>query len=84
FQWDDDAPVVCAAIRLADRAFPIHRIPFVEVLTADAGHRPASGRLAHTELGLRMRYVDHTETVRDGVHTLVIRQRSGDLEATLT
>ncbi|MFM9785578.1 hypothetical protein, partial [Streptomyces scabiei] len=52
FQWDDDAPVVCAAIRLADRAFPIHRIPFVEVLTADAGHRPASGRLAHTELGL--------------------------------
>ena len=84
FQWDDDAPVVCSAVRLADRAFPVHRIPFVEVLTADAGHRPASGRLAHTELGLRMRYIDHTETVRDGERTLVIRQRSGDIEARLT
>ncbi|OZD47395.1 alpha-galactosidase, partial [Rhodococcus sp. 06-1477-1B] len=82
FSWSEDAPVSCVAIVLAGReAFPVYRLPFVEVLTADAGHRPASGRLAHTEHGTRMRYVDHSTDVVNGVRKLIIRQRSGDLEA---
>lgn len=82
-EWDAESPVSCTAITVAGRTIPVHRLPFVEVLTADAGHRPASGRLAHTEHGARMRYVDHTETTNADARTLTVRQRSGDLEATL-
>ncbi|OZD39978.1 alpha-galactosidase, partial [Rhodococcus sp. 06-1477-1B] len=81
FEWDADLPVSCIALGVAGRSLPVHRVPFVEVLTADAGHRPASGRLAHTEHGARMRYVGHDESAADGLHTLSIRQRSGALEA---
>lgn len=80
FEWDADSPVACTAVVVEGRALPVHRVPFVEVLTADAGHRPASGRLAHTEHGARMRYVDHAETESGGVRTLTIRERSGALE----
>lgn len=80
-EWDAAAPVSMTAIGVAGRSVPVHRVPFVEVLTADAGHRPASGRLAHTEHGARMRYVSHDEKVENGARTLVVIQRSGDLEA---
>lgn len=83
FGWDAETPVSCAAIAIAGRSVPVHRVPAVEVLTADAGHRPASSRLAHTEYGTRLRYVDHDERVADGVRTLTILQRSHDLEARL-
>ena len=53
-EWDAAAPVSVTAIGVAGRSVPVHRVPFVEVLTADAGHRPASGRLAYTEPGARM------------------------------
>ncbi|MDR6689684.1 alpha-galactosidase [Microbacterium sp. 1154] len=81
FTWDAEEPVSCTAVEVSGRTVPVHRVPFVEVLTADAGHRPASGRLAHTEHGARMRYVSHDENVANGIHTLTILQRSGDLEA---
>jgi len=83
FEWDAETPVTCSALTVAGRTLPVHRVPAVEVLTADAGHRPASGRLAHTEHGVRLRYVDHHETEDRGVRRLVIRERSGDLEVRL-
>lgn len=83
FEWGEDTPVSCSALTVAGRTVPVHRVPAVEVLTADAGHRPASGRLAHTEHGARLRYVEHRE-IRDAERrTLVIRERSGELETRL-
>ncbi|MFV9424005.1 glycoside hydrolase family 36 protein [Microbacterium sp. S1037] len=83
FDWDAESPVTCVAVAVAGRTLPVHRVPAVEILTADAGHRPASGRLAHTEHGARLRYVDHHEIDEGGVRRLVIRERSGDLEVRL-
>lgn len=81
--WDDGHPVTCAGYVIRSGHHRVHRVPLVEVLTADAGHRPASGRLAHTEHGLRFRYVEHLETVVADTRTLTLRQRSADLEATI-
>ncbi|WP_314454073.1 alpha-galactosidase, partial [uncultured Microbacterium sp.] len=82
-QWDDEHPVTCAGYVTRSGHHRVHRVPLVEILTADAGHRPASGRLAHTEHGARLRYVDHTETASGDARTLTLRQRSADLEATI-
>ncbi|KQR26487.1 alpha-galactosidase [Microbacterium sp. Leaf151] len=81
FAWGDDSPVSCVAVDvLGQETTRLYELPFAEVLTVDSGHRPASGRLAHTEHGARMRYFDHRVDEIDGAHTLVIRQRSGDVE----
>jgi alpha-galactosidase len=82
-QWDDEHPVTCAGYVIRSGHHRVHRVPLVEILTADAGHRPASGRLAHTENGARLRYVDHAETAMGDARTLTLRQRSADLEATI-
>lgn len=78
FGWADDAPVHLAALRMGERALPLYRVPLVEILTATAGHLPASGRLSHTELGARLRHIDH-EVDEDG--RLIIRQQADGVEA---
>ncbi|WP_194396363.1 glycoside hydrolase family 36 protein [Microbacterium atlanticum] len=84
FVWDDDTAVSLAAVSLEHaEEIPLHRIPAVEVVTAASGRVPASGRLTHTEIGQRLRYVEHSETVEDGRKTLSIVQRYADLDTRL-
>ncbi|WP_395244621.1 glycoside hydrolase family 36 protein [Agromyces sp. MMS24-K17] len=79
FEWDAETPVHLAAVRLGDREHRVHRVPLVEVLTADHGHVPASDRLAHTELGSMLRYAGHDEAD----DRLVIRQEAEGVRAEL-
>ena len=76
-----DAPAQIVSFTVDGRESQVYPMPIVEILTADAGHRPASGRLAHTEHGARMRYVRHYQDTQGEVLTLSIVQRSGELEA---
>ena len=62
FDWDDDHPVTLArwsegGVRVR---FP-RRTPLVEILADGYGHLLASGRLANTLIGSRMRYMSHNE-----------------------
>lgn len=81
--WGRDEPVHVAAIRAGGVAFPVHVVPLVEILTADGGHVPASGRLAHTAVGADLRYETHREFEEEGVRILEITQRAGGVEAVL-
>lgn len=84
FQWSEGAPVSCVSVAVdGGEEVLLHVVPVVEVLTASSGHLPASGRLAHTEVGANLRYVDHEETSHDGLRTLTVRQRYEDLEVSL-
>ncbi|MEV8273482.1 glycoside hydrolase family 36 protein [Microbacterium sp. NPDC077184] len=84
FRWGAESPVNCAAIAVDGQgAVAVHQIPVVEILSASAGHLPASSRLVHGRLGSEMRYVSNVEH-RDGeCRTLQIHQRGGGLEAVL-
>ncbi|WP_035735447.1 glycoside hydrolase family 36 protein [Glycomyces arizonensis] len=84
FEWDADSPVSVARIEHAGRGLAVHRVPLVEILTAGRGHLPASDRLAHTELGSRLRYVAHEEQSHERGRRLVIRQAADGVEARLT
>ena len=42
-----------------------HEVPFLEVSTVGAGHLSASSRLTHTQIGSRLRYVSHHESVQE-------------------
>lgn len=84
FEWADDAPVRIAGLVRAGEALPVHRVPLVEILTADRGRLPASDRLAHTELGSRLRYTAHEETRTDRGRALAVTQAADGVEATLT
>lgn len=85
FEWNAETPVHLAEIRLGERSFALHRVPFVEILTADHGHLPASGRLAHTELGSQLRYTAHELAGGEGddASRLVIRQATPGVEAVI-
>nr|WP_255672580.1 glycoside hydrolase family 36 protein [Glycomyces amatae] len=83
FEWGADAPVSVARLARGRRGHPVHRVPAVEVLTADQGHLPSSDRLAHTELGSRLRYVSHEAAEHGDRRTLVIRQAADGVEADL-
>src|SRR3954470_11244321 len=84
FQWSEEAAVACAAVSVVGgEEFPLHLVPAVEIVTASSGRLPASGRLAHTELGERLRYVDHEEKVDGAAHMLIIRQRYESVEPAL-
>lgn len=81
--WDDETPVSCTGYSTRAGHHRVHAVPLVEILTADAGHRPASGRLAHTEHGARLRYVEHVETIDGECRTLTVRERSRDIETVI-
>lgn len=84
FRWDAGSPVVCGAIAVdGGDALRLHKIPAVEIMTAAAGHLPASSRLVHGRLGAALRYVGNVEHRDGGVRTLQIRQRAGEIEAVL-
>ena len=80
FEWDAVSPVRITQVTRGGEEFPVYAVPLVEILTTDTGRLPASDRLAHTELGSRLRYVDHT----DGVGSLEILQAGAGVEATIT
>ncbi|PRY69492.1 alpha-galactosidase [Glaciihabitans tibetensis] len=62
FEWDaGSSPRLAAAATTTTRLSSTHSVPFFEIITAGAGHRPASSRLSHTRIGLDLRYVSHTE-----------------------
>jgi len=84
FEWDGDTPVRLARLVRGEEDLPVHRVPLVEILTADQGRTPASDRLAHTELGARLRYVAHEETADDRGRRLTVRQAADGLEASIT
>ncbi|SDC99044.1 glycoside hydrolase family 36 protein [Glycomyces harbinensis] len=84
FAWGADSPVRVASLSRGGGAHPVHAVPLVEILTADRGHLPSSDRLAHTEIGSELRYIDHEVRDLGGRRTLAIRQGADGVEATLT
>lgn len=84
FAWGADAPVRVVRLATAAGDLPVHAVPLVEILTADRGHLPSSDRLAHTELGSELRYIDHEVRDLGDRRTLVIRQGAEGVEAAVT
>lgn len=82
--WSDDEPVSISGYATKSTAWRVHRVPAVEVLSAAHGHRPASSRLAHTDLGLRLRHIRHEVRETAGSSELLIVQRADDVEARWT
>ncbi|MGP6172429.1 glycoside hydrolase family 36 protein [Microbacterium sp. A204] len=83
FEWAEDAPVHLAHVGTGNGAADLYRVPAVEILTATDGHMPASDRLIHTSLGMRMRYIGHEQHEDESASVLVITQATGDIEARL-
>lgn len=84
FAWSDSAAVSLSAVAINGMpSQPVYLTPAVEVLTATHGRIPASGRLAHTEIGSLLRYVEHHESSDGAVRTLAILQRYEDLDVRL-
>ncbi|GAA2036788.1 hypothetical protein GCM10009819_21760 [Agromyces tropicus] len=83
-EWGADAPVRVTGLRRRGQLIPVHPVPFVEIVTTDRGHVPASDRLAHTEVGAMLRYVDHSQESDRLADRLTIRQSAPGLEADLT
>lgn len=84
FEWADDRPVRVAELTRDGAAFPVYSVPLVEILTARHGRLPASERLAHTELGSRLRYRSHDEERDTAARRLTIRQAGDGVEAAIT
>ncbi|WP_051704417.1 glycoside hydrolase family 36 protein [Glycomyces sp. NRRL B-16210] len=84
FAWGADAPVRVARLSRAGADLAVHAVPLVEILTADHGHLPSSDRLAHTELGSKLRYLEHEVHDLGGRRTLTLRQGADGVEATVT
>ena len=73
------SPVSCQCRRCR---FELHQCAIAEIVTADAGHVPASDRLGHTGVGAQMRYVDHREWSTSNARVLEIDQAFDDLQVT--
>lgn len=84
FAFGDDAAVALASVD----GHEVHRVPFVQVLSAGSGHEPASDRLVGTRIGASMRHVSHrirTEQAtrsRPAAEILEIVQSDGAISAT--
>ena len=83
FEWDADNAVRLGAVSIGSQKHELHAVPAVEILTADMGHVPASSRIAHTQLGCELRYLDHQVSEVGELRTLVIRQAGAGLQAEL-
>lgn len=83
FTHDRHHPVRLATICHDGVERAVYQVPAVEVLAVGHGHRPASGRLAHTRLGGELRYVSHQASDEAGERTLVIRQSAPEVAAEL-
>ncbi|GAA1466471.1 glycoside hydrolase family 36 protein [Microbacterium thalassium] len=83
FHYGDDSPVRLVRVAAEGAASDVYGLPAVEIVTADVGHLPASGRLAHSEIGTRLRYDSHHATRTDAGEQLTIVQTAGDLRAEL-
>jgi alpha-galactosidase len=85
--WDEHSAVGVRSIRSRDAQVVMERpTPFVEILTAGAGHGPASDRLDHTLIGRSLRYVEHVDSGDAEAARLRVTQRddSRGIEATFT
>ncbi|MGC5170056.1 alpha-galactosidase [Microbacterium sp. DT81.1] len=76
FVWSESTPVSLTAVRSSSASLEMpDAVPFVEVITADAGHTSASRRLDHTRIGRDLRYVSHEQDSDEGSSSLRIHQR---------
>lgn len=89
FEWGTDAltlvfrtgadPLSLSAIRSRGVSITMdHVVPLVEVLSVSTGHRQASRRLTHTEIGAGLRYVSHDATSDASTARLKILTRNDD------
>lgn len=84
FEWADDRPVRVTELTRDGETFRVYSVPLVEILTASHGRLPASERLAHTELGSRLRYRSHDEERDAAARRLTVRQAGDGVEAAIT
>ena len=84
FEWADDRPVRVTELTRDGETFRVYSVPLVEILTARHGRLPASERLAHTELGSRLRYRSHDEERDAAARRLTVRQAGDGVEAAIT
>lgn len=85
FDYADDDYVAMRSVSMgqAEAVFE-HRVPIVEIMTTNTGHRLACNKLTHTVVGAALRYVRHNETVNGQRHelTIVLADRTRGIEAT--
>jgi alpha-galactosidase len=83
FAWGDDSPVRIAGVTRDGTAIPVHAVPLVEVTTAQTGNSPGADRISHTQLGLELRYVSHSEARTANGRLLTIWQAADGVEASI-
>ena len=74
FTYAEDRTVEVSGVEMngVQAHFP-HRTPIAEVLLTGEGHRLASNKITHTEVGERLRYQSHEERVEGTRHELHVR-----------
>ncbi|WP_258070808.1 glycoside hydrolase family 36 protein [Pseudoclavibacter sp. AY1F1] len=83
-QWDAESSVSLAALVTKEGKRSLsQKVPFVEVLTVEAGHTSVSSRIDHTVVGRDLRYVRHEEHNEASLQRLTLTQEAADLAVTV-